>query len=37
MSEQAMVEEISGPEKLIADLEIPSGNAFHMPYAGRRF
>lgn len=31
MSEQTIVEEISGPEKLIADFKVPSGNTFGMP------
>ena len=37
MSEQAMVEEISDVEQLVADLKVPSGKAFHVPCAGRRF
>ena len=31
MSDQAMVEEISGPERLVADFKVPSGNAFGSP------
>jgi hypothetical protein len=37
MSEQTMVEQISVPEKLTADFKVPSGNAFHVPHAERRF
>ena len=35
MSEQTIVEEISGPEKLIADFKVPSGNTFGMPQQGQ--